>query len=308
MPNPSIWLFRDQQSDDPFVRIISLSGFSVRCLPVLATEYVDTPIDLEEDVDAVVVTSQRSVEALTRRQNFLDKLNDKHPGVPWFVTGPATARKLAKLGVPVRTDRTCSADDAPGGKEPSSGAPDGSLAASLAKTIIDSGARHVLYLAGDPHRPELPELLSEGGIDVQIRTLYRTIPVVPSDWNVPNVQNAPVLLNALSARPGPDTIELPDWVCFFSPRGVATVFESQDIDWSGVKIAAIGPTTAEALRVQGIVPDAVAPRPEPESLVEAILGSDSQDTAVTVLGANSHNNNAGHESSLHTNEKEIHFS
>ncbi len=275
---PSIWLFRDHKKDDPFSEVFSSSGFSVRCVSVLTTEYVPTPIELPSAIDAVVVTSQRSVEALARRRHIIDRICASRPSLPWFVSGPTTEGKLTGLGLPlcIQSCGGASVED-----NPANGEQGGSLASNLAKCIVASGARDVLYLAGEPHRPELPGLLSEAGINVQIRTLYHTIPLVPAVLAAMIAENAP-------GQPGrntpPETTsnELPDWVAFFSPRGVATVLGSQDVEWSGVKIAAIGPTTAHELRRQGVVPDAVAPGPKPESLLEAILAFDHRyDEAMT---------------------------
>lgn len=232
---PSIWLFRSSKNDDGFVRAFQRAGFSPVSVPVLSIEYLDEVPEFPASIDAVVVTSRRSVEALARRPEWLAELLQIRPTAIWFSVGRSTTEALSYLGIEI--------DPSPA-----------SRASDLAVSVIDSGARRVLFLAGKPHRPELTEILESNGICVYERTLYRTYPVIPVELN-----------KTASA----------DWAGFFSPRGAETALKVRGIDWSLVRRAAIGPTTAEALRSLGWPPDAVANRPNPDSLIRAITVSRS---------------------------------
>src|SRR5512146_1838528 len=77
------------------------------------------------------------------------------------------------------------------------------------------------------------------------------------------IENNVALERALSK------LECYDWVVFTSVHAVEVVFNSlaQKDKWIGVRVAAIGPKTAEALQARGIRPDFV---PE-EYVAESIL-------------------------------------
>ncbi|HUF10051.1 MAG TPA: uroporphyrinogen-III synthase [Rhodothermales bacterium] len=225
---PLIWLFKEPSRDDRFARAFESSGIDTRYIPVLHTELIEPP-DSVPPVDGVVVTSARAVEAI-EDWRLLGELK----ALRWFSVGPATAARLEELGIPVHDGHS-------------------GTAAALARMIVDAGARRVLFLAGDPHRDELPMHLREAGVDVVTEIVYRTNP-------------GPLILPA-------DDL-LPDWAVFFSPRGVSIVMEETDIDWDQVAVAAVGPTTASTVRAMGLEPRAVAESPTPSALLTAILSAD----------------------------------
>jgi uroporphyrinogen-III synthase len=116
----------------------------------------------------------------------------------------------------------------------------------LVDPILQSGARHVLFLTGNPHREELEQALEQRGIDVSIFVLYSTSISEPE--------------------------ELPSgacWAVIFSPRGAQAV-EKQLSAHPNLRRAAIGPTTALALHELGLPAHAVADFPDPESLFNSI--------------------------------------
>lgn len=221
---PVIWLFRGNARDDRYARTFEQAGFKPLLIPVLSTEFLK-PAESVPSVEAVVITSARAAEAVAD-WNTLDDLRS----LPWFAVGKATRSTLENLGI------TC-------------GSPAPGSANALADAIVESGVDRVLFLAGEPHRPELPNRLRRNGVDLEIVTVYRT--------------------HARSVDL-PDDGGLPDWAVFFSPRGVRIVAEQTALDWDGVAKAAIGPTTAEALTEIGWEPDAIAESPTPESLLRAI--------------------------------------
>lgn len=100
------------------------------------------------------------------------------------------------------------------------------------------------------------------------RSLAERLRRLDNVHDVPVYRTCPVLYPGLDARL--DSLEV-DWIAFTSPRGVHT-FLSQiaDFDATSVALAAIGPTTAEALAEHGLEPTLVPPRPDKELMVELI--------------------------------------
>ena len=124
-------------------------------------------------------------------------------------------------------------------------------AEDLADLIISEGIEDpLLFLCGDRRRDELPDRLSEAGVPVEERVVYHTIPDASALTDVPS--------------------SVPDWVVFFSPSGVEAANSVEAFPWNRVRVAAIGPTTADALREAGSAPAAVATTPTPEALVTAL--------------------------------------
>ena len=68
----------------------------------------------------------------------------------------------------------------------------------------------------------------------------------------------------LAARP------VPAWLVVFSPSGWAAVQPAIDV-WAGVRIAAIGQTTAAAIEGAGQAVAAIADAPTPEALRTALV-------------------------------------
>lgn len=230
MSRPIVWLFRESTPRDRYEKAFDQAGFEPVFIPVLSTEILAPPESVPS-VDAVVVTSARAAAAVGdwKKVEELKRL-------PWFAIGKATRAAVESLGITTRQPAHGSAD-------------------SLAEIILDAGVERVLFLAGDPHRPELPARLRRNGVALNIAIVYRT-------------HEKSIDL--------PDNVEPPDWAVFFSPRGVRIVAEQASLDWDEIRKAAIGPTTAEALRDVGWEPSAIAGSPTPESLLRAIqtVGAD----------------------------------
>lgn len=222
---PIIWFFKEETSGDRFARAFGAAGFDTRQIPVLRTEFVQLP-DTVPSVDAVVVTSARAVEAIKGWEHVGDLKK-----LPWFAIGPATRFALGEFGIAAEHEAPGSAD-------------------FLAKIILDADVQRVLFLAGDPHRDELPAKLRQSGVTIEIQVVYRTHP-----------RSLGLLEDA----------ETPDWAVFFSPRGVSIVAEQTTDNWHLVAKAALGPTTAQAMHSIDWEPDAVAVSPTPEALLTAIL-------------------------------------
>ncbi len=146
--------------------------------------------------------------------------------------GPATAERARALGLEPEGEEAGEAED---------------LAALIAARRF---AAPLLFLCGDRRRDVLPAQLRAAGLAVEERVVYRTI------------------LDASALRA--EATDPPAWVVFFSPSGVEAIREGAAVPWNYVQKAAIGPTTADALRAAGFAPSAVATAPTPEALAAAV--------------------------------------
>jgi uroporphyrinogen-III synthase len=100
----------------------------------------------------------------------------------------------------------------------------------------------------DPHKSDIPELLETNRIKHTIGTMYRTI---SRDFNSTELDY--------------------DMLVFFSPSGIKSLKENYPSFVQGdIKIAAFGPTTAEAVLNEGFRLDLQAPNPKSPSMTMAI--------------------------------------
>lgn len=241
---------------DPYETALGRAVF----VPIMHYE----PIHLSELVravsanhDALIVTSQRAVDALS---SVLPKLPSRVFEIPTYTVGPATAERLKRL----RFAHVFGSDSGNG--------------IALAKQIIctSSGRRKFLFLAGEIHRRQLPDMLVSAGNEVDTLIVYKTVPA--------NVEIEP--------RPNPT-----DWIVFFSPSHAdGIVADLRQLHAQGMptpKVAAIGPTTQEYLQSQGLAVDAVARTPTAEGLKCAIDESDVRDASCCELLASASRPSAG---------------
>ncbi len=151
------------------------------------------------------------------------------------------------------------------------------------KSAIEKNQQQpLLFLCGNRRRDELPSELAKSNIPYEELVVYQT------EYN--NERNQ-LLNSSPTASP---------WLVFFSPSGVESLEEiinnnhnnsensnsnnhnnDNTINKSWItraKIAAIGPTTASAIReiLRVPSPQAIASKPNPLSLVEAIVQYDQQ--------------------------------
>jgi uroporphyrinogen-III synthase len=91
---------------------------------------------------------------------------------------------------------------------------------------------------------------------------------------VPVYHTCPVLYPSL-----PDDLARigADWVAFTSPRGVGTFYsQAESIDISKLQLAAIGPTTADALEQRGLRPTLVLQTPDKNLMMQRIATDQGQ--------------------------------
>jgi uroporphyrinogen-III synthase len=100
----------------------------------------------------------------------------------------------------------------------------------------------------EPHKTDIPDLLTKSNIRFTVGTMYRTI------------------------SRGFDSTELDyDILVFYSPSGIKSLKENFPSFKQGeIKIAAFGPTTAEAVTNEGFRLDIQAPNPKAPSMTMAL--------------------------------------
>lgn len=126
------------------------------------------------------------------------------------------------------------------------GADTGSATALADRIVEEKPEGPVLFLAGNRRRDTLPHRLRSEEVDFDELVVYET-----------------------RARRGL-TLPSATWLVFFSPSGWDAIQASDSVDPRTYRIAAIGPTTASALRDRGLAVEAVAETPSPEGVVAAL--------------------------------------
>lgn len=230
-------LLRSAREDDPYEEAFRQAGFAVRCQPVLAFEQVNAgqlreKLARPEHYAGLILTSPRAVDALEQALLRLPNRRASWQPKSTFAVGPRTAQTLRTLGF------------SPEGQESGSGR---KLAAYINRETFGAP---LLFLCGNRRREELPALLEHGGTAYEELCVYETRLRTDVDVATPSV---------------------PDWLVFFSPSGVKAIQRSGgEALLERVRIAAIGPTTADAVREAGWTVDAVARRPAPDALCQAV--------------------------------------
>ncbi|MCS6822022.1 MAG: uroporphyrinogen-III synthase [Microscillaceae bacterium] len=106
-----------------------------------------------------------------------------------------------------------------------------------------------LFPASNIRKNDIPEFLQQNGYNFTEMTLYRTVSSDLSDL-------ADVFY---------------DIIIFYSPSGVASLLENfPNFKQNDTRIAAFGPTTAQAVRDAGLILDIEAPMPNAPSMTGAI--------------------------------------
>jgi uroporphyrinogen-III synthase len=232
---PVVYLLRRAEDSDPYEEVLSASGYRVRSLPVLRFEevnraQVEGALRHPASYGGLIVTSPRAVEVLADVLRWLPSETAAWHARPIFAVGPRTAEELRSIGFSPEGEGSGSAD-------------------MLADHIVaQSFVAPLLFLCGDRRRDVLPERLGSADVAFEEICIYRTLLDAPD-------------LTAESA---------PDWAVFFSPSGVEVLDSNLMAAWAPTRFAAMGETTAEALRTSGVEVAVVAASPEPAALAAAI--------------------------------------
>ncbi|MBW0463056.1 hypothetical protein O181_002771 [Austropuccinia psidii MF-1] len=283
----------DSCPQDPYTRSLKADGYESVFLPILKTSF--NSLDrlgeiIHEGVegrwDGVVVTSPRSVGAIQEALNQLDSSSTAHhtnrrdpnlgwDTIPFFAVGPSTAQALSSLTSSERCFPSGPRLKVVGQDESGCGSKlakfinlyyDPSSESNLKTNFNRPKPVNLLYVTGDHPHPALRDTLLSSRPPFVLTELqvYSTSPFETPKLDPPFFGRA-------------------SWVVFFSPRSAEAALPAlnQHIDFNlnslETKIAVIGFTTEKWLHSQARrQADAVASKPEPKSLVEAIVTADNQ--------------------------------
>ena len=214
---------------------------TITILPPNSTDRLDKSILRILQYDWVIFTSAHGVRFFSQRLEALGEPSDKLKQVNVAAIGPATAAALERLG-----------------KEPDY-VPTQYLSEKIAVGLSDVKGKRILLPRADIASKKLPELLRQRGAKVEEVVAYRT--VIPEDLSADRLKS--VLKQGI------------DVVTFTSPstvRNLAQIVGAKELEvlLKGVKVACIGPVTAEAAKKLGIRADIVAGTHTIDDLVEAI--------------------------------------
>lgn len=233
---PDVILLRSADEPDPYLQAFDEAGLRAECRPVLqftfpAEEALRERLGARDQYSALVATSPRAVRAVRRAFETAPSLREAWEGTPAYAVGPKTGGRLRALGFEVRGEEAGDAE-------------------SLVSIIVDDApSAPLLFLAGNRRRETLPAGLRAGAVPFEELVVYETH-----------------LRSSLSL---PDRDDL--WVVFFSPSGLEAVRKGAGESLHRFRCAAIGPTTAGALREAGVPVAAVADEPAPDALVRAVV-------------------------------------
>uniref|UniRef100_A0A3B3ZCS7 Uroporphyrinogen-III synthase n=1 Tax=Periophthalmus magnuspinnatus TaxID=409849 RepID=A0A3B3ZCS7_9GOBI len=245
---------RDGESGpDPYIKELAAHGLKATLIPVLSFKFVSLntlsdKIFQPEKHGGLIFTSPRAVEAVRmcvdeRKQEWEASVKEKWNSKSVYVVGKATAALVENLGLNPLGEDTGTAD-------------------VLSKLIIEREDKNIpplFFPCGSIKREVLPTALKENGVPLETLTVYQTAEHPDLEKNLRNY----------FTEQG-----VPASVAFFSPSGVKFCLEvvrrlSGD-QLAHIKFAAIGPTTEEAMRAEGLTVNAVAVKPTAEHLSAAI--------------------------------------
>ena len=238
--NRRIILFRTPSSSDPFESLLQDHGWTPISLPVLTFRFVNRQQIVArwnnpDTYSGLIVTSPRAAEAL------IDVAREGNAG--WlkkevYAVGERTGEVLQGISLSPQGQSTGNA-------------------VGLGELIIQQhtvGELPLLFLCGNTRRDELPEMLRENDVALEELVVYESS--VREDIDL-------------------ESLTEPAWVVFFNPMGVRAIYERWPMEWQRVRKAAIGETTASAMRSIDWQVNAVAQKPSAEGLCDA-LPDDSQ--------------------------------
>jgi uroporphyrinogen-III synthase len=231
---------READAAAPYAAALAPLGLEGLAMPVTRTAPARDPGELARALAhggyaAIVVASARAALALqtARGQAVLPEV--------WAV-GPATARALTAAGIPPLVP------------------PVARDAVTLARALVAErtlAGHRVLVPRAEEGRDEAIEILREAGVLVDAVTAYRTVSAAADD---PDLAHGLMLLRRGEVA-----------VCaVFAPSQVAALEALVGIRRITARFAAIGETTATALRDAGAAGITVAGAPTPEGLAKAV--------------------------------------
>ncbi|XP_053634573.2 uroporphyrinogen-III synthase isoform X2 [Cherax quadricarinatus] len=246
----NVWLFKSgEKSDMHYTNTLTQSGFSPVNIPVLCFQFCNqgplkTSLQNPQDYSGIIFTSQRAVEAVAEVYlNLAVRCHASWDEKKIFVVGEATGKAVQNL-----LKLTCIGQES------------GNAQQLIPIIIRETKAfdKPLLYPCGNLGKDELPRLLVNYDRDFKALTIYETSQHAQLKYTIQKLINAG---------------QKPTYMVFFSPSGVnfaLPILQSLNVDVTGIKIIAIGPTTNTALVQQNIPVSGVCPTPTPEGLIHIL--------------------------------------
>ncbi|BFZ55343.1 hypothetical protein PYCC9005_002383 [Savitreella phatthalungensis] len=235
---------------DPYESEFMSRGYKPYFVPVLSHAMVNLA-DLQQRLSAIdqysglIVTSQRSVEAVadmiaalttSQKTALLQK--------PVYTVGPATHAAISRIGFSdIRGSESGNGD---------------ALATFILRERPENEIRPFFFIVGDKRRDIITKRMAAAGIPLEELVVYET---VTASTFISDFQSATM-----------DAGNSIEWLVFFSPAGADVALEFVKRSGNRTRIATIGPTTYDYLvNTWSITPQVVSPKPEPVSLVTALV-------------------------------------
>lgn len=308
-----VYLFKNKTvPQDPYHDLFKTKGFDPIFVPLLRHEFINTQ-ELGEYLEssphfqnkkvAIIITSQRAIEALNEH---LPRLSLKSKSIllkkPIYTVGPASAAALKKHGY----------TDIRGGEN----AGNGQLLAEIIlkeqqenqkadrdtdrnRDINGSGDNnndkqlvdYFVFFTGVTRRDIIPTMLRNANIKIEERVVYKTMAIQNmidhiNDYICDNKgqQQQLEIIKGEEEEENPKkriittTTTVTPYYVFFSPAEADPVVEAVRSlsQKQSVRIAAIGPTTESYLLDKGMKPRVVASKPDAIHLVKEIIDDISQ--------------------------------
>lgn len=245
--------------NDPYERAFLERGVQPYFVPVLDHAMVHLDLlqqkcaEARESYSGLILTSQRSVEAFDSiLGNLVSVARNALLQMPVYTVGPATCKAIQDLGFSNVLGAESGNGDA--------------LATYIIEQRSAEETRPLFFAVGDKRRDIISRRMASESVPLEELIVYQTgtAESFPADFENTVAQASTV-----------------DWLVFFSPAGADVALGYMRRSNNTTKIATIGPTTEEYLLKQWqITPAVVSAKPEPESLVVALLGSSEVSSAV----------------------------
>jgi len=243
-----ILITRSKDENETLAKKLRQLGAIVAELPTIEfappenTKPLDQSIKMLSKYDWLIFTSRHGVQFFSKRMAALGEPPGRLREVKVAAIGPATAAALQSLG-----------------KKPDY-VPYEFLSSQIARGLGDVKGKRILLPRTDIASRGLPEELRMQGTSVDEVVVYRT--VVPEDLSLDRL--------LLILKQGLDV------VTFTSPSTVRNLAHVASVEGLGalledVRVACIGPVTADAAKALGVHVDIVASNHTIDNLVEAVV-------------------------------------
>ncbi|CAD1476925.1 unnamed protein product, partial [Heterotrigona itama] len=241
-------------SQEAYVKTLKTAGYSCDCLPTLCFEFVNIT-ELRSCLLSpslyygLILTSRRAAEAIGLAAKENDSILHPWRTLPVYCVGPAT-ESFAKshLG-----SENCFGKETGNAKE----------LAELLVVSVAKKSKPLLYPCSEIGRETIEKILNENDVKVHKIVAYRTLPTKTLECDLSKFMD--------------DRSKI---FVFFSPstiEHVVALLKEKSYDMNNIKAVAIGPVTGQALLNAGLNIFAIANKPDPMSLLDAISNAEKSE-------------------------------